>query len=200
LSNEKVNKTISAIGGLNIDLFQARLKYMKNIDNDPYINVYPSLIESIARQKEDIHSLIAISHIAYGWMPTIITSRFKDEDSFLWDKVKTGSLEEFFLERMKECVNNSIVGASKFLHFRNPKRYAIWDSRVYRSITNNKMNQNQINNIENFIYYTKRMREIAKNEIVKSIKKSLIERGYCNDEASNLRALELILFYTSTPE
>jgi hypothetical protein len=39
------------------------------------------------------------------------------------------------LTMLKNCINNSIVGASKLLHFINPSLYAIWDSRVSRYLS-----------------------------------------------------------------
>ena len=191
-----LKKTIDFINEINFDFLSKRLQNMCTISNDPYINVYPSLIESISRQKEDIHSMILLAHMVYGWMPTIIKSDFQKEDSYLLQKIDVGSLENTFLLRMKECINNSIVGTSKFLHFKNPQQYAIWDSKVYRSITGKKYNQSQINNIENFIAYTKRLRFLASQSETEKMKTILIKKRYCNENASNLRVIEIILFYS----
>ena len=58
----------------------------------------------------------------------------------LLNKAKSGNLlnsEE--LEIVKKCVNNSLVGTSKLLHFINPSIYAIWDSKIFRNITEKKI-------------------------------------------------------------
>ena len=189
--------TVDAIGEIDIPMLRERLMSMEPIGEDPYIKVYPYLIEFTSRQKEDIHSLISISHMVYGWMPTIIESRFCEEDSTLWEKIDEGSIEESFLSRLKVCINNSIVGTSKLLHFRNPQQYAIWDSRVFKSVTGREKNQIQMNNIGNFIAYTQRLRFLAVQPGIEDLKRDLIDKGYCSTNASSLRVIELILFYTS---
>jgi hypothetical protein len=98
---------------------------------------------------------------------------------------------------MKECINNSIVGTSKFLHFVNPENYPIWDSRVYSSITGKKNSQNHVNNVNNYIVYANRMRELSNLNEIERLKEILLSKGYCNEIVSNIRVLELILFYTS---
>jgi hypothetical protein len=199
LGKEK-NYTISEINKITINLLIKKLSTMNKINDDPYINVYPSLVEYVSRQKKDIHSLISISHMVYGWMPTIIKFRLNNNDFDPWKNIKAGSLKKEFIIQMKDCINNSIVGTSKFLHFTNPDKYAIWDSRVYRSITKKRVNYNQINNVEIFIAYTKKLRELAAFAEIEKLKKDLIKKGYCNSKVSNLRVIELIFFYTPPPE
>ena len=76
--------------------------------------------------------------MTYGWMPTIL-----DELGELDDVSKEGNLVKYLnkakhhkkerlnireIEHIASCINNSVVGASKLLHFINPNVYAIWDS------------------------------------------------------------------------
>jgi len=43
------------------------------------------------------------------------------------------------LDALKACINNSLVGASKLLHFINPEQYAIWDSKIFKYVTGRSM-------------------------------------------------------------
>src|SRR5690606_42029223 len=75
-------------------------------------------------------------------MPTILKNlnlSKLDNVTNILNKVKHGvdiSDDDFLL--LKEFSNNSLVGASKLLHFINPEDYAIWDSRVFKFLNNNE--------------------------------------------------------------
>lgn len=79
------------------------------------------------------HHLIIAANFTYGWMPTILDFRsegFDDAVTYL-DRARTsGNLQVDELYAMMCLVNNSMVGASKLLHFVSPAMYAIWDRRV----------------------------------------------------------------------
>ncbi|MBC6429166.1 MAG: hypothetical protein GDA55_08085 [Cellvibrionales bacterium] len=170
--------------------------------NDHYTRSYPSLIKAVrrirrCRKHRDLESLLLIAHVAYGWMPTIIKSDFKNEEaSFLWKKIASASTDDEFLSKISKCINDSIIGASKFLHFINPDEYAIWDSRVYQSIIR-KNSTYTPNRINCFIFYTKKLRKLSKEFKVMCFKRRLRALGYCDRDTSHLRVIELILFLTS---
>ena len=114
-----------------------KLEELESISGDPYLSVYPLLLECCKRQKiNDRIALAGIAHMVYGWMPTIIEFNTDIEiDDQIFDMISKGSMDPKLLNKLKSAVNNSIVGVSKLLHFLNPNDYAIWDSRVYKSIT-----------------------------------------------------------------
>lgn len=88
-----------------------------------------------------LHHLIISSHFVYGWMPTILkfkNTNIKEVLIYLNKARSNHLLSEKELLEIKACVNNSMVGTSKLLHFINPQIYAIWDSRVLRYINGNK--------------------------------------------------------------
>ena len=105
----------------------------------------------------DKHNLIIGINFTYGWMPTIFEFKnyqFQDAINVL-NKVKLSEgitdKEIFFLTNM---FNNSLVGTSKLLHFINPEKYAIWDSRVYRYLFLNKEpNYKTISNVNIYLSY-----------------------------------------------
>ena len=86
-----------------------------------------------------IHDLIIGINFTYGWMPTIFNfkSNQMDEALVILNSAKKGIRPtETELEILKKCFNNSLVGTSKLLHFINPLRFSIWDSRIYRYLKN----------------------------------------------------------------
>ena len=67
--------------------------------------------------------------------PTILdfrSSRLDDGVEILESARAGAALHAADLIVLAEIVNNSVVGASKLLHFVAPERFAIWDSRVAR--------------------------------------------------------------------
>lgn len=103
---------------------------------EQYLTAYKEFInyfENLDKLSEH-HIIIGIS-FTYSWMPTILDFRSNKiiEATQILNYAKQGnrpSLTE--LDILKSCFNNSLVGSSKLLHFINPNKFAIWDSRVYR--------------------------------------------------------------------
>jgi hypothetical protein len=116
-----------------------------------------------------------------------------DEAVIILNKARAPDiLNEAELQILKECFNNSLVGASKLLHFINPENYAIWDSRVYYYLTGNRAHDYRINNSSN---------EIVANQDFDSFKKSLEEQINLGYPISPLRALDLVFYHNGkTPK
>jgi len=182
---------------LDIKSITTLLEKMDPVTEDTYLAVYPDLIEAAKKLNDgSLEGIIAVAHMVYGWMPTILTfDREKLKNISLHGKINNGSIDRLFLTNMKGAVNNSIVGVSKLLHFLNPDVYAIWDSRVYHAIFKKNPYGYRVNNVEIYIQYIVKMRALIESKEIDSIQKRLIELGYCSEEASKMRCLELILFY-----
>lgn len=183
---------------LNLDLILTKLSKLEPIENDSYINVYTSLQSFTKRQSiKDQTTFIGLAHMVYGWMPTILTfDSGREMAPELFDKIEEGCLEADFLVELKQIVNHSIVGTSKVLHFLNGEDYAIWDSRVYRSITGKKAYEYRVNSVEVYIEYMNQMRKVAKELDREYVNQELVCKGYCTKDTSVLRMMELILFYS----
>lgn len=164
---------------------------------DSYIEVYPVFIEyfkSIPMIEK--HHLFISSHFVYGWMPTII---HLDTDPSLISQVlfylnaaKSGHiLNSEELEIVQSCINNSMVGLSKLLHFINPRNYAIWDSRIIKYLTGNKY-QYGIDKPENYLVYLQKLTEIAQHNNYTDLH-SMIE-GQLKYKITPMRAIELLMF------
>jgi hypothetical protein len=166
-------------------------------ENDSYIQSYSEFIKYF----EDIdliekHHLFIASHFVYGWMPTIIQLNTKQIDKvlILLNKAKSlNLLNADELEIVKNCVNNSLVGTSKLLHFINPSLYAIWDSRIFRYITDKKSSYG-IDKPKAYLEYLIGLKNVANNAEYNNLH-SKIERNF-NYQISPMRAIEIIMFET----
>lgn len=181
------------------ELILKKMEKLETITSDHYLDVYPHLLAHCKRQEtNDMTTLVGIAHMVYGWMPTIVTFDTDVEiDKQVFEMISMGSLDYEFLNKLKSMVNNSIVGVSKLLHFMNSEDYAIWDSRVYSSITGSKGYNYKVNNIEAYISYMEQIKRVQEKLNMTSIRNVLIEKGYCTGEESDIRLLEIILFYSS---
>jgi hypothetical protein len=153
------------------------LKYFKNLDE-------------ITK-----HNLVIGINFVYGWMPTIFDFRSDnfDEAIKILNKAKNGTelITEDDLKLLKGLFNNSLVGSTKLLHFINPDKYAIWDSRVYRYLTNNN-NYNQIENCNNYLDYLTFCQELINQEGFSLLKNQIEESvGYL---MTPFRIADLIMY------
>src|SRR5690606_19347634 len=97
---------------------------------------------------------------------------------------------------LKEFSNNSLVGASKLLHFINPEQYAIWDSRVFKFLNNNeaahKYKLEKVHVYRQYLSYLRNLKTSGTlDDIVATLKAKI---GY---PISDYRALELLFFLVS---
>ncbi len=182
---------------LNFEKVFSDAKNFTLTENDSYIKIYPELITYFEKlEKISEHSLIIGSHFVYGWMPTIIHLNLEEKEKaiFLLNAVKNERILDFSeLEILKKTINNSLVGLSKLLHFINPKNYAIWDSRIYRYITEKK-SQYGIGNVENYIKYLNGIETISKNEKYEQLHSIISEKFEYNIFPT--RVIEIVMFET----
>ena len=166
-------------------------------ENDSYIDSYSEFINYFKNiDWIEKHHLVIASHFVYGWMSTIIQLDTKNIDEVLTalNGVKAGhSVTENQLEIIKQCVNNSMVGTSKLLHFINPELYAIWDSRIFRYLTGKKSSYG-IDKPKAYLEYLVALKEIANHKDYRSLHFA-IERNF-KYEISPLRAIEILMFET----
>lgn len=157
---------------------------------------YPEFLEYFKNLDEITkHNLVIGINFVYGWMPTIFDFRSDnfDEAIKILNKAKNGTelITEADLALLKRLFNNSLVGSTKLLHFINPDKYAIWDSRVYRYLTNNN-NYNQIENCNNYLDYLTFCQELINHRDFSSLKKQIEESvGY---SMTPFRIADLIMY------
>lgn len=182
---------------LNIEKLKKDAENFSLFANDSYIESYPEFLkyfESIEFIEK--HHLIISSHFVYGWMPTIIHLDINNlsEVLVLLNNAKAGhQLNMNEIEVLKYCINNSMVGLSKLLHFVNPDDYAIWDSRIMAYISEKEAKYN-IGKAEHYLAYLEKMKEII-NQIEYPSLHCSIEKHF-NYPLTPLRAVEVLMFAT----
>lgn len=180
---------------LNFEFVKNECENFSISENNSYSITYREFLKYFENiNKIDKHNLIISSHFVYGWMPTIINLKTDNLDRVLklLNEVKNGHIVNVDeIEILKNCINNSLVGLSKLLHFINPQNYAIWDSRIFRFLTEKK-SQYGIGNPKMYLQYLEEIKNIEKEngypEIHKKIEKCV---GY---ELFPTRAIEILMF------
>lgn len=165
-----------------------------------YLDVYPELVASVEIIKKWLEkrtSFISVCHMVYGWMPTILKFHPAEYQEHFWTEIQIGCIEPSFLTKLKACINGSIIGASKVLHFLNPEQYAIWDRKICKKLYGTD-NFNYANSITTFIKYTCSIRDyVATHEKeLLGIKNIFMNKGYCDERTSLMRIVEMTIFYS----
>lgn len=139
-------------------------------------------------------------------MPTTLKDK-RDDISFnkiaeILNKAKgCEDLDDCDYETLKGKINNSIVGMSKMLHFVNPNKYPIWDSKICLYITRlARYNPDKYGTIDAYKAYTNKIHKIVLDIFENKKNKDKIDL-FVNDihnkygyEISYIRAIELIMF------
>ena len=174
-----------------------------------YIPSYPYLLRSCevlyeqtktnTETKDD--AILAIAHIAYGWMPTVlktcelkkvqIAQHKKDQTILDAFGVSCEQAKDFAAGFEKSPINNSWIGLSKVLHFINPKAFPIWDSNVARSF-NIKISTSIKKQKRDYLCYIEFCHSHLELPSVEMIQNYFSE--HAKYEVSRIRALEYILF------
>lgn len=154
-------------------------------------NYFVDYFKKLTFVKEE-HVAIA-AHFVYGWMPTILDLDHAkiDKVAASLNKIKNNEgLSVTELETVKKCVNNSLVGASKLLHFVSPNHYAIWDSNIFRYFST-KRSTYGIDKVEHYLQYLEALKSFAETSTFQRLKPKI--EALCHP-VSDLRAIEFVLF------
>ncbi len=175
--------------------------YIAN-NNSDYIS-YPEFLKYFA-DLETItkHDVIIGINFSYGWMPTMFDFR---SDNFnevvdILNRAKQGQIPtETELEVLKKCFNNSLVGTSKLLHFINPNKFTIWDSRVLGYLTNHKSNSYRLNKPRLYLDFLEFCKYITSQSGYNEIHNSILKK-INHGEMTKYRTVELIIYETMKKE
>lgn len=101
-----------------------------------YLKSYPEFIKYFERIKKiENHHLIIGANFTYGWMPTILLFKNNNSESVICNlnklRAENYNLVENDVEEIRIFLNNSISGTTKLLHFIQPEKYPILDSKIY---------------------------------------------------------------------
>jgi hypothetical protein len=168
--------------------------------DDSYVISYPYLLEYFASKSSfEAGDVVRGAHMVYGWMPTILELYPEREKEGLTlaastlTKARGGNeLSNQEIESLAALVNNSLVGASKLLHFVAPLHFPIWDSKVYSFAHEKRPHHYRVNNVETYIQYKSLLQSLTKKTEFPAFHASIQNKlGY---DVSPLRALELVMF------
>ncbi|AVD81752.1 hypothetical protein C4Q28_06045 [Pseudomonas sp. SWI6] len=168
--------------------------------DDAYVVSYPHLLEYFSsKQSLDAGDVVRGAHMVYGWMPTILTlypeqgKAGLDKAAKTLEKARKGeALNDQEIEGLASLVNNSLVGASKLLHFVAPAYFPIWDSNVYSFIHESRPHYYLVNSLEEYKGYVQLLKDLAIKPGFQNFHGSVQRKlGYI---VSPMRALELVMF------
>ena len=168
--------------------------------NDSYILSYPHILSYFsAKTTFNAADMVRGAHMVYGWMPTILDlypeapNRDLAAGAALLTEAKcTGALADQKLDLLAKLVNNSLVGASKLLHFVAPDQFAIWDSKIYAFVFEQKPNNGRVNKVANYREYLRMLSHIQSDSRFDAFHDSV--NGKIGYKVSPLRAIELVMF------
>lgn len=163
---------------------------------DPYLRAYPSLLRFLSSKPVLTgDDFICAAHMAYGWMPKILSLGDANPDdlaSVISRARSTGKLSDEELSALRAATNNRLVGASKLLHFAAPNSFAIWDSWTHLFVFKKKPQGDQMKDIGRYRTYMETLRELERSPDFPEFHAAINRRiGY---DVSGLRALELVMF------
>lgn len=190
-----------SIKQLTVDLEKIKKEYWKT----SYMVSYPHLISYFEGKNPLTDAdFIRGMHMVYGWMPTMLEIHIDCPDTVkkayilkhavaLINKAKDEShLEKEDIENLKKVINNSVVGASKLLHFISPEKFPIWDTRVYSYIFKERAYGYRVNNSGKYLEYLSLVKDIIEQDGFDQIHDTVNKKiGY---GVTPVRAAELIMF------
>jgi hypothetical protein len=170
------------------------------MQDDSYIVSYPHLLSYFASKQVFVaEDVVRGAHMAYGWMPTILALYPKATKidfqigAKLLSKAKNkGLLTDDEIAQLASLINNSLVGASKLLHFVSPDYFPIWDSKIYAFVFNEKPHNYRVSQVSKYRQYLGKLEQLRKHSRFPKFHSSVSSKvGY---QVSELRALELVMF------
>lgn len=182
-----------------VDVFQLE-PHTRVLQDDSYIQAYPHILSYFsAKATFDAADMVRGAHMVYGWMPTVLElyPKLPNPDiaagAALLTKAKdTRALSDQEIASLAALVNNSLVGASKLLHFVAPDQFAIWDSKIYAFVFEKKPYNYRVNEVPSYRTYLGMLSRIRDDSRFSAFHDSVNRKvGY---KVSPLRAIELVMF------
>lgn len=176
------------------------------IANDPYVQAYSCILHHVEnRGILDWFDVVTYLHVVYGWMPTIpnlaqvfsMTIPEIQRLVNLLNRIRHGGELPSETEMMlvAHFANSSYIGASKLLHFIDPARCPIWDSRVADIYLWEGVSQGTVNDLGRYMEYSDTMNAWKSDpEVVTRINAI---RAACPKTVMNtpVRIMELVMFH-----
>lgn len=169
-------------------------KASKPLREDNYLRTYPYFINFFKENKLNFQNYVVGVNMIYAWMPTTLNLDLSNKEGIevVLEKLNKGyDLGLLDYEVLKKSINNSVVGMSKFLHFVEPYKYPIIDSKIYKFITGNKYSVG-IDRSITYVAYKNMMNDLIREDLLGVMKP--VYNGL-NYKVSPLRGVEMLMFY-----
>ncbi|MDZ4862879.1 MAG: hypothetical protein SGJ01_05465 [Gemmatimonadota bacterium] len=159
-----------------------------------YVGSYPAYLRYFQdRSPITPDDLIIGAGLVYGWMPRALTIEpaLLEESTLLLDQARRRMLKPAELTQLAKAMGNSLVGASKLLHFVAPAKYPIWDSRVCRFLLGTAY-QGLLQDPEIYLRYAGLCQSIVAAPDFPALAK--VAESMCQYPVDPFRAVELLMF------
>lgn len=173
------------------------------LQDDSYILSYPYVLSYFSGKTTfDAADMVRGAHMVYGWMPTVLELHLECPDrdltagaAILTRAKSAGVLSDQDISSLAALTNNSLVGASKLLHFVAPDDFAIWDSKIHAFVFQKKSHNYRVNDVANYRRYLSVLADVRNDSRFEAFHASVNKKiGYA---VSPLRAIELVMFLNS---
>jgi len=171
-----------------------------------YLKSYPIYLEFFqASEVRDRDDFTVRAGLVYSWMPRVLVLSEQDVDDALekilhFKESNSSSEIDELIDSVTKAFNGSYIGASKFLHFQYPKRFPIYDTKVYKKINGIKDDKKNVYAGANKAGCYKDYRESVNSTISHEnftkrvydpVNEYMSEYGY---KVSKVRAVEFVIF------
>ena len=175
-----------------------------------YFATYPSILAvGGAATPIALSGLHQLAVIAYGWMPRIVRLDPQHARAALTvvqqaQAASAASAAKLRISPLADCLR-SVVGASKVLHFVNPRVFPIWDSNIERFRQRIEPSAAYMSQVQNYQTYMNDVHAIRKAPAFKAffvsfsraLNRWLVLMGISPYSVSEVRAIELAAFELS---
>ena len=162
--------------------------------HDSYLATYAAYLSYFQdRTTLSTDDLLVGAGMVYSWMPSALMIEPKLLETCLpfVQAANSRKLGQKELEILRAAMGNSMVGASKLLHFVAPNKYPIWDSRICRFLLE-ATHQRLIQDAKGYVRYQQFCDELINSRGFGALQKTAISiSGY---QVVPMRAVELLMF------
>lgn len=175
-----------------------------------YLRTYPDIIATATAAGEpDLSRLHRVALMAYGWMPRVLRLNPEHLSSavLVLKRAQVATADNWTMVPVEDLANclNSVVGASKVLHFTNPQVFPIWDSGVERFRQRTEVSQYHMRQPQNYVNYAREVHVIAQarefesffNDVSEALQARLKALRITPYRVTKVRAIEAAAFELS---
>lgn len=181
------------------DAERARSAYAASTINrqSSYLHSYPAFLRFLeGRELLSRDDVTIAANFTYAWMPRVAVLNEAALDGAVLALNNARSAGHTYSEECVRAVGrylgDSLVGASKLLHFAAPSRYAIWDSRVARYLGVTRFDHRLASGLVTYAAYLGVLRDLLSYPQIDELMGIL--RSFVVPLPSRLRGVEMVMF------